>query len=122
MPSETPKWMQEDGPAIAWLRAYVSAHNWGAHKPGDDYRIFGTLWLSHLRDALSEYDRLRAALASLQQRAERAEGALRAIDDVLYDGDSPALPHLEAAARHDPGNMARCYSAVVEIAREYDAD
>jgi hypothetical protein len=65
-----------------------------------------------LSELLAEVDRLRADAA-------RADSALREIDDVLMDGDSPALADLEAAARHEPRNIARTYQSVVEIVADY---
>jgi hypothetical protein len=53
-------------PAIAWLRRYCWGQAWAGIGPDDDYNIFGSLKLSHLRDALSAFD--DALLAARQER------------------------------------------------------
>jgi hypothetical protein len=55
------------------------------------------------------------SLVVLARRGAAFRAALSRIDDVLFDGESPSLNDLDAAAHADPSNMARCYSAIHEI-------
>jgi hypothetical protein len=57
----------------------------------------------------------RAPQPFAQPAIDRASEKLDAIYAIVTDGDAPALDDLEAAAQRDPLNMARRYSAIVDI-------
>jgi hypothetical protein len=52
---------------------------------------------------------------AVQPAVDRASEKLDAIYSIITDGDAPDITDLEAAAVRDPLNMARRYSAILDI-------